>query len=229
VASVTSVRIPREAIPVLERVVDLDEPHLTALVGALSTGNVRDLSALKAAVIHAVGDVWPEQEEIEIFVGHLMSMLALGGTHNIDTAELVGLITEKATGPRLEQDGVKESLSSRLTALLSARDLVAFSKASDIATEYDHLLHLSRIVTDIRPVFGIDACEEPVGAVVVHTLRIDYFEGNRLRSISFAMDSDDLSNFKKIVERAADKQNSLSRTLQKAGLPEFDITAGEIK
>jgi hypothetical protein len=42
--------------------------------------------------------------------------------------------------------------------------------------------------------------------------------------MGFAMSSEDLTELKKIVDRAEEKQNTLSRTLERANLPEFDVT-----
>jgi hypothetical protein len=224
VASPSSIRMPREAIAVLQRVANLDELHANALVNALSTGEARDLSALKTAVTRAVGDVWQDQEAIDSFVTNFISMLALGTTRNLTADHVANVLTENV-GSAVEKDGgSKEVLSRRLVALLTARDLVAVGKAADIITEYDQVLNLARIISDIRPVFGNNASDDPMGAVIVHTLKIDYFHDNRVNTISFALDADDLADLKRVVDRAQEKQRTLSRTLHRAGLPEFDMT-----
>lgn len=223
-AGLSSIRIPREALAVLQRVANLDETHSEALVATLSTGRARDLSTLKGAVKSSLEDVWQNNDEIDSFVAHFMSMLALGGAHNFSTDQLVSVIIENAE-PASEKERIdKEVLAARLAALLQAPDLVAVSKAADIVTEYDHVLHLSRIITDIRPVFDNSINSDPLGAVIVHQLRIGFIDENRLRTISFALDADDLANLKRAVDRAGDKQNALSRVLRRADLPEFDIT-----
>jgi hypothetical protein len=224
VASLSSIRMPREALAVLQRVADLDEAHSEALIVGLSTSRARNLSALKGAVKSSLGDVWHGDDDIDSFIGHFMSMLALGGTHNFSTDELVKVIMQSARPVTEKEPANRTVLASRLAALLEAPDLVAVSKAADIVTEYDHVLHLSRIITDIRPVFGNSANNDPIGAVIVHQLRIGFIDENRVRTISFALDAQDLASLKRAVDRAADKQNALSSTLERAGVPEFDMT-----
>ena len=96
----------------------------------------------------------------------------------------------------------------------------------DIARESDRLLHVSRVITDLRPVFSEEAANEPFGAVIVHTLRLDYFEENDVKTISFALNSRDLAQLKRTVERAQAKENTLSGLLKRVELAEFDL-AGE--
>lgn len=220
-ASLSSVRIPKDAVAVLTRVVELDDQHLETLVAGLSSGDVRDMAALKAAVRDAVGDEW-DASDVDAFVGHMMSMSALGTSHDFTPVTLAQVITDKIASS-LDEHGVAV-LPERLAALLEARDFLGFSKAVDISTEYDQLLHVSRIISDVRPVFGADADDDPLGAVIVHSLRIDYFHEGRIKTTSFALNTNDLTQLKAVVERAEKKQRSLSRALERLAMPEFDLS-----
>jgi hypothetical protein len=221
VASLSSVRIPRDAVPVLRKIAELDDGDARALIGALSTGEVRDMSSLKAAVKSAVGHVW-QDDDIDAFVSHLMSMSTLGTSHDFTASKLAAVITDKVASS-LDEEG-RRKLPPLLAALLAARDFQAFSKAIDIATEYDQVLHFARIISDIRPVFDTDVAEEPLGAVVTHTLRIDYFHEGRVKTTSYVLNEQDLSQLKDIVLRAEGKQKTISRMLTRLSLPEFDMT-----
>lgn len=223
-ASLSSVRIPPGAVPVLERLAKLDADKALNLVAALSAGEVRDMRTLKGAISGAVGSTWAK-DEVDAFVGHLMSMSAIGASHSFSAEEFAQVITQRAKTD-LDDDDLSV-LQDRLAALLGASDFAAFSKATDIATEYDQVLHLSRIVSDIRPVFGAEAEADPIGAVIVHTLRIDYFHEGRVKTISFAMNTRDLDELARNTERANAKQRALSKTLERIQLPEFDLTGGD--
>ncbi|EHB56076.1 hypothetical protein MycrhDRAFT_3270 [Mycolicibacterium rhodesiae JS60] len=221
-ASLSSVRIPRDAVPVLKRIVELGDTDADALVSALSTGEVRDMAMLKSAVKSAVGHAWPDDDDIDSFVSHLMSMSTLGTSHDFTAPKLAAVITERISTSI--DEGQRDVLTSRLSSLLAARDFQAFSKAIDIATEYDQVLHFARIISDIRPVFDTDVAAEPVGAVIEHTLRIDYFHEGRVKTTSFAMNEHDLKQLKDLVLRAEKKQKTLSNMLERLNLPEFNMT-----
>ena len=219
-ATLSSIRLPSEAATSLHSLSELDEAHGTALVEALSSGEIGDRAGLITAVNGAVGDVW-EDEAINAFVTHLVSISTLGTSHNFKPDALADAFADKASA---DIEGVdRETLRLRLAALLNAPDLVVFSKAVDISSEFDNLVHLVRILTDIRPVFGTEPSEEPLGALIVHTLKVDYFHAGRMSTLSFALNPDSLAELKKSVERAVDKEGALSSMLQRWGLPEIDI------
>jgi hypothetical protein len=87
-ASLTSVRVPPSAVPVLKRLAELDDERADALVSALSTGDARDKPAIQAAVSAVVGDDW-DDDDIKDLVGNLIAMSTLGTSHNF-SASAVG-------------------------------------------------------------------------------------------------------------------------------------------
>ena len=88
------------------------------------------------------------------------------------------------------------------------------SKATDLLFARDCIYRSARLVTDARPIFNEDATEEPA-FVIIHTLKINYTEGAQggpRKSISLALDADDIEELEEILERARTKDDSL-RTL----------------
>lgn len=223
-ASLSSVRIPKDAAVVLRRLSELSDGQATALVEAVSAGHVRDMAGLDAAVTAGLDGKWGSQD-IEAFIGHLMSMTALATSHGYSAEKVAHVVANQVS----DDVGTEEvsKLSARLAALLSARDVVAFSKAADVSTEYDQVLHVSRIVTDIRPIFGHEIEGDPIGAVIAHSLRIDYFHEGRLKTTSFALNSSDLKQLRATLQRADAKEKALSGILDRIDLPEFD-TGGDL-
>lgn len=227
-ASLSSVRLPSDAFPVMRRLLELDEQVFNSLSSALSGSLSRSLTDLKRSVREAVGSTWTTDEEVDAFVKHLTSISSLSASHNFDPSELAetigNLVSKEFDG---EQDSAK--LASRLEALLRARNFLGFSKAVDVSTEYDQVLHLTRIVTDIRPVFDQKPGDDPIGSVLVHNFRVDYFHEGRVKTTTFAMNGHDLNQLKDVVDRALQKSESLSRFLDKSSLPQFDITGDDGK
>ncbi|MDP7738996.1 hypothetical protein [Mycobacterium paragordonae] len=220
-ANLSAVRIPKDGVPVLQRVAQLGDDVANALIEALSSDQIRSISAVVAAVTGVVKDQWSE-DEVAAFVGNLVSMSTLGTSHDYPPDELAGKISE-LVGQSLDEDE-KKQLPGRLTALLSARSFRAFSKAIDVSRETDRVLNVSRILSDVRPVFGQDAAEDPLGALVVHTLRIDYYEQGEVKTDSFTLNAKDLEQLKDAIERAEEKERTLSRILKRAELAEFNLS-----
>lgn len=220
-ARLSSVRVPKTGVPVLKRLAELDEQHASSLIGHLSDAQFRSAGALVSGVQDAVGDTW-DDDKSDAFVTHLISMSTLATSHDFSATELAEHLTEQI-GPDLN-DAERKTLPARLSALLSAPSFAAFGKAVDIARESDRLLHISRVITDLRPVFGQAAATDPLGAVIVHTLRLDYLEGNDVKTISFALTSRDLTQLKRTVERAQAKEGTLSGLLKRVEITEFDLS-----
>jgi hypothetical protein len=220
-ARLSSIRVPKIGLPVLKRLAELDEKHASSLTDRLSDAQFRSAGALVSTVQDAVGDTWDEDES-DAFVTHLISMSTLATSHDFGAGELAEHLTEQISSDLGEAE--RKTLPTRLAALLSAPSFAAFGKAIDIARESDRLLHVSRVITDLRPVFSEEVANEPLGAVIVHTLRLDYFEENDVKTISFALNSRDLAQLKRTVERAQAKENTLSGLLKRVELAEFDLS-----
>ena len=221
----TSVRIPKTGAAVFTAIAQLDEARFKELLDHLSNDDNRSITALVQTVHDVVGDAWDEDLS-QAFVTHLLSLCTLAISHDFTTAELAahlaGQVSEELSETELG------ALSERLDGLLGVQGITAFGKAVDVSQESDRLLHTSRIVSDIRPVFGKEVETEPIGAVIFHTLRLDYFEDGEVRTVSFALTASDLAQLKRTVERAEAKGNTLSRLLDRVELTEFDLSQGEI-
>ncbi|MFB1295785.1 hypothetical protein ACAG24_009740 [Mycobacterium sp. pW049] len=220
----TSVRIPKTGIAVFQAIATLDGERADNLVAHLSNDGVRTLPTLVETVRTAVGDAWDE-ELADAFVTHLLSLSTLAIGHDFSAEDLANHLASQVAEEL--GDTEMEVLPGRLASLLSVPSMRAFGKAVDVSQESDRLLHTSRVITDIRPVFGNDVEREPIGAVISHTLRLDYFEHGEVRTVSFALNTRDLAELKKTLDRAQAKGNTLSNLLDRVELTEFDLSQGE--
>jgi len=109
----------------------------------------------------------------------------------------------------------------RLLALLSIEPLMMSARATDVQHEYDHLFHSARILTDVRPLFDSSGAEVR-GALIVHNLRVTYYEMGEYKEMFFALDNSDLAKFRKVLDRAEQKTASLEAMVSKAGVPYFE-------
>ena len=109
-------------------------------------------------------------------------------------------------------------------ALLNSGKLDLLGKASALTLDHEHFLWESRIMTDIRPVFGSDPAGSPSGATIAHTLKLTYADdNNQRRDFYVAMDAVDLRNLQDALHRAEKKSGSLKSMLEAAGIPFIDL------
>lgn len=108
----------------------------------------------------------------------------------------------------------------RLLFLLSSKQIFHAAKAADLLTEFSNVYIGAKIATDIRPVFDIDVKKTPIGGIVVHNLHIHYRadeEGDH-RDIYLALDTNDIRELQRILERAINKEKAIEGIFEKAGI-----------
>jgi hypothetical protein len=102
------------------------------------------------------------------------------------------------------------SFREKLLTLLSIDRLWLISKAFDLQTDDERTFCDARILTDLRPVFGAQVSEGPRATVIVHLLKLGYHENNkRHQKFYVALDSKDLKELKKVIDRAEEKATAL--------------------
>ena len=77
-------------------------------------------------------------------------------------------------------------------------------------------------MTDARPVFAVDASGPPEAFVVSHTLKFDIHEEGEDREWFVALNSADLVALKNVIDRALEKQSSLTKALRPTAVPILD-------
>lgn len=105
--------------------------------------------------------------------------------------------------------------------MLSIETLQIAFKASHLANEHDRVFSLAKVVTDIRPVFGSEV-GNPVGAVIMHTLNIDYFSNGTHEEFRVALGAEDLNVLRGVIERAEQKAKALHNMLKGTALPVYE-------
>jgi hypothetical protein len=122
----------------------------------------------------------------------------------------------------------RAAFKARLVLLLGVQSLDLAARATDLLYEHERTLHGSaRVLSDIRPIFGPDPGGQPRGAVIVHTLKISYHEGGRIKEFFVALDSVQVDELVGALMRASAKEESLKSMLAAAGVPHIDEEPGE--
>lgn len=116
----------------------------------------------------------------------------------------------------------------RLVSLFNASESIQLrAKTIQVISAQERLLRESRIFTDVRPVFPSfepDLEDEsqvigsPDGAVVLHTLRLRYYEDGSLSSFFVCLDDSDLEDLEMQIRRARLKAREMQNALKTAGI-----------
>lgn len=113
------------------------------------------------------------------------------------------------------------SLRARLLELLKTINLLRIAKPMSMLMANERIYHEARMVTDIRPVFD-DVQREPLSYVLVHNLQLEYHDSEGVKTAYFALDSSDLDNLQKVLERERLKLETIRSTIQQSVIPLFE-------
>jgi hypothetical protein len=220
-----SVRIPpshREPLTQLANMTaDERSALLTALEGAAIFQSRSELSKRIAdSVPHLEGSA---AEEI------IMALTVMYGQLQFHSWTIDGLVVGISESRDLDIESDSRAEFGRLLkSLLSSDSIVTYAKASVLLADYSNLFHGARIVTDIRPVFGAEDGRDPLGGIVTHTLRIDFFHEGDMQSFYVALDAADLNSLSKVLDRAKEKDVSVRRSiLEPSRMPQFELEEDE--
>jgi hypothetical protein len=112
---------------------------------------------------------------------------------------------------------------ARLNDLLRINSVKLIAKAHDVLLEHEQTFSSSRILSDIRPVFGENVEDLPVAAVIVHNLNIVYFKGGTRREFVLALDIKDIPSLIETLERAKSKTESLKKIISSTNMTYIDV------
>ena len=93
------------------------------------------------------------------------------------------------------------------------------AKASVIVADHDCVFLQTRVLTDVRAIFGPDPEALPSGAAVTHMLAIAYQHNGNRESFYLALSSGDIAKLVDTLNRALSKEKGLKKLLEKANVP----------
>lgn len=118
----------------------------------------------------------------------------------------------------LLNDGLAEQyvsvLEERLKELLAVESLSIGAKAQSIFFEHERNLSEAKILTDVRPIFGVKSTESPLAGIITHQLKLGYLEGGKVKDFYVSMDMKDIQKLAEVLERAKQKQKTLTDNLR---------------
>lgn len=222
----TDIRIPEEYQRGFVEMRRLTEQQAQGLVSVLK-GEPPTLNRenLRSGIASKMSDI--ARSDVDEIIDTLASLYALRSSMGLKTVEFAGVVCDamdESGAEELEfgdgEDGERELFKTRLIQLLEVDSLNVAMKANDLLYEQEHAVHGSlRVITDIRPVFGDDPEEDPVGTVLVHMLKISYHDGRRIEDFFVTLDTEQVDELIGVLGRASLKAESLKRMLAGTKVP----------
>jgi hypothetical protein len=200
--------------------VELSEAHFNELQSILAQTpaalSYSDYASRVASRLETVNKSLA-QAIIEELLGMLGAVQDSGRTSDEFAKEVADAALE-ASSPQFPFNAEKRDiLVRRLEDLFGTNGLQITAKVRDVLSDADKVFQGARVLTDLRPVFDQEA-NEIRSAVVIHNLRIRYFENGDLRDFYVSLEASD-------VELLLD---ALRRALKKGALIESSVSTTQI-
>jgi hypothetical protein len=109
-----------------------------------------------------------------------------------------------------------ERFKERLYKLLSINSLYLATRAVTLLQARDSYFMDAQVLTDIRPVFGLELNGRPPAAMIIHTLRVEVYQGDESKELFIGLDDGDLDTLVEVLGRAKQKSESLQSVLEAA-------------
>lgn len=220
-----SLRIPRQLEPGFEKIATLEESVFAKILtaaGDLGASlqdddlpeqfaslvpeiSLRDASSILTALL----SLYQIRAELEITSEQL-------------TQDIYKSIAQDDSYSKALRDGI-DTLRDRTLRILSISSFERWTKALEIANSYPNVLRDIRVFTDIRPLFSDSVNEPPVGALLIHTLKLEYMKNGELNEIYVSLSSAQIEKLVSAFQRADEKAARLRTVLETAGTTHYDL------
>ncbi len=221
-----SLQIPKDSVPGIVELVNLSEPSVDQLTVALyAAPKLSDSDDMAANIAQGVPSV--SMVQLSKIIDTLYGLYHVREFSGVEPAEFLedameAIVESPHIEPRLNEPQLA-LLRTRLEKLLKVETLLVIAKASRLQRDGERLYCESKILSDIRPVFGEDPTARPSGAVITHTLKIAYHEKGKHHDFHLVLDSVDLGALKDVIDRALVKDETLRSLLKDANLPDLGL------
>jgi hypothetical protein len=215
--------VPPRARAGLKKLIGLDSAAKDELLAALRAAKPAfDPDSLTAQLKARISSL--NEEDLADVVETLTSLAYGRMRADMKVPDFVAAVVslEELAIPENESDKVGRALE----AYLITPSIAGTAKVTDVFTENERIFLSARIVTDLRPVFGDSAKEPPIGAAIVHLLKVSYHSALDDLDFYVAMDGGDLATLKDVIDRAEAKATTMKQLLEKAEVHYFEEAPG---
>lgn len=203
-------QLSKETVDALTAIAALPEAQLQAIVSKLESIPAKlyqrdDIStAVECGDLSAQGSAEISSTLAQLYWGLIQSRISVDAF----AAELVG-------SPDLAIDQEKiPTLRNYLTRLLGVRSLFVGQNALSLLYDEEKIFAAVRVITNVRPVFGLKVDDGPAATILTHTLKLEYQTVDGAGEFFVALTLDDIDSLRNALQRAKDKDANL-RTVYK--------------
>jgi hypothetical protein len=208
-----SLTIPEGQEQALKEVVTLPPEKWESLIATLRAAEPSlDLDTLVRGLDPSI----PAASVLGVLAGLYLTRDRDGASLDDFVAEIREVIqsNERLGQPAVGWDRFLENMKT----VLSLTTLGVAAKALDVLTEHPNTYWSARVLTDVRAIFTSTVDSPPETALIVHTLKIRYFQAPSPREFFVAMDTDDVTKLIKVLQRALEKEKGLKAMMERAGI-----------
>ena len=221
-SSAMALKIPEHDVPAVSSMRGLSAHAIEELIAAINSAPLdTDLGALAKRIAPKIRSI--SADRLGKFIDALYTLYYIrelsSAPHEIFLDDLIEAIQNNQKLAVAKKDVGK--FRQRMNRLLEIEAFNTIAKAGRLQRQGEHLYCNSRILSDIRPVFGSRPTQRPLGAVITHSLRLGYHEGSEHKEFFVILDSDDLVAINEVVARALAKDKTLREFLADAKLPDL--------
>ncbi|WP_449244006.1 hypothetical protein [Desulfobacca acetoxidans] len=176
----------------------------------------------------ALGNIFPEDSRTaDVVLKHIMSLYTLRRERDLSVADLFEGLKHgiEAGGWSQEQISQWLTLQPQLQALFGLPSVQAVVKVLDLSYDYENILQKIKILTDIRPIFD-DEATVIEAAIVSYTMRLYFDSLDGSKSLSIALDEEDITKLIQTCQRALNKAKTSKEFMCKNGI-ERTLICGE--
>ena len=109
-----------------------------------------------------------------------------------------------------------------------AAPIIVTGRAASLISEHEHVFCAdnSRIISDVRPIFPAGDILKPVGAVIVHMLKLAYHQDKDTKEFFVALDTEDVRLLRDLLDRAIAKEVRINEALESSAISLVGDEAG---
>jgi len=220
--------IPKEHRAAIGKIIALSDESVAQLMAAISSVKIRSTAP---QMCDAIGGqiTLIDHDDLSSIVATLYSLYHVREFSEVSTDRFITdiidwILKQEQLGKRIENDVPR--VRKLFRRLLKIDTLNALTKAIKLQRAGERIFCDSRIITDLRPVFGKKISEGPTSAVITHTLRLGFHrdgDGSH-QSFYITLDESDLYSLLDDIHRAIDKAEALTnKTLEQAQVARLGI------
>jgi uncharacterized protein (DUF1778 family) len=216
-----SIQLPKSAYTAVQALVRLTPLQFDELIARLEeTPPTVDADKFIDSVASRLKEL--DSATAKLILPELLTMMYSGYRADLKTTELASEISSGALEANSEEFPFtaeqKQLLELRLSNAFGSQGVRITGKAQSVFYDTDKTFVKARILTDLRAIYD-EPGDEILAAMVMHSLRIRYYENFEEKDIYLSLDNDDLQGLMEILQRASKKQKGLETLMEKSSIP----------